>query len=168
MTEEWRAVVGYEGAYEVSDQGRVRSLPRDVPLRGGLTRRQAGRIKKPTVRSGRHEVLLWKGGERKLVRTYRLVLEAFRGPCPPDHEACHWDDDPANNRLENLRWGTASENQRDRVRNGKHNNANKTECPQGHGYTPENTYINSKGSRECRECMRESNLRSKRNQRGKS
>lgn len=162
MDEEWRPVVGYEGLYEVSDQGRIRSLPRYVPLRGELIRKQEGRIKKPTTRSsdGRVQITLWKNGERKLLYTYRLVLEAFCGPCPPNHEACHWDDDPSNNTLKNLRWGTQSDNQKDRIRNGNHNNVNKTRCPQGHEYSPENTYINPKGSRECRTCMRD---RSRRN-----
>jgi len=69
-------------------------------------------------------------------------------------DSCHWDDDPANNRLENLRWGTRSENRKDSVRNGTHNMASKTHCPQGHPYTAGNTYVYPGGNRACNECRR--------------
>lgn len=49
-----------------------------------------------------------------------LVLLAFVGPCPNGMECCHWDDDPSNNVLSNLRWGTKEDNARDAIRNGKH------------------------------------------------
>jgi hypothetical protein len=49
---------------------------------------------------------------------HRLVLEAFVGPCPEGMECRHLDGDPANNRLENLRWGTHRENAADQVRHG--------------------------------------------------
>ena len=86
------------------------------------------------------------------------VLEAFVGPCPPGLEACHGNDVADDNRLENLRWDTRTENQLDRVRNGIHPGANKTHCKRGHEYTPENTMIQRKANgntgRVCRECDR--------------
>jgi hypothetical protein len=82
-----------------------------------------------------------------------LVLEAFVGPCPDGLEACHWDDDPTNNRLSNLRWDTSIANKRDMARNGGGNqNAHKTHCIRGHEYTPANTYRKRGGGRECRVC----------------
>jgi len=48
-----------------------------------------------------------------------LVLEAFVGKCPEGMEACHYDDNPRNNRLENLRWGTRLDNTQDRIRRGR-------------------------------------------------
>src|SRR6266567_540688 len=48
----------------------------------------------------------------------RLVLETFVGPCPPGKECCHWDDDPSNNNLSNLRWGSHFDNTEDIERNG--------------------------------------------------
>lgn len=109
-TEEWRPVVGFP-AYEVSSHGRVRSLIRLV-----------GKYMKPgrILRPGRK---MWKG--RRLValqvalgrghpkKVHRLVLEAFRGPCPPEMEGCHNDGDPGNNRLSNLRWDTHDANRKD-------------------------------------------------------
>lgn len=90
------------------------------------------------------------------ISVHVLVLEAFEGACPPGHEALHDNDDPTDNRLTNLRWGTRSENLLDRVRNGLHNHANKTHCKRGHEFTPENTYINpTSGGRQCRQCVRD-------------
>lgn len=51
---------------------------------------------------------------------HRLILEAFRGPCPEGMEAAHDNGNPADNRLDNLAWKTPAENQRDRVRHGTH------------------------------------------------
>jgi len=48
-----------------------------------------------------------------------LVLETFIGPAPAGMEACHWDDDRANNKLPNLRWGAHKQNAADAVRNGR-------------------------------------------------
>lgn len=107
MNEIWRSVIGWEGLYEVSDQGRVRSLRRDTrtmsPGRKG---------------SGYLYVNLARGGARRTRHVHRLVLEAFVGPCPAGCETRHLDGDPANNRLENLAWGTSAENKQDQRRHG--------------------------------------------------
>jgi hypothetical protein len=64
-------------------------------------------------------VQLWKQGVLTGTRIHRLVLEAFVGPCPEGMECRHHPDrDPANNRLENLRWGTRTENVADMKRDG--------------------------------------------------
>lgn len=159
MPETWKSVPEYEN-YEISDLGRVRSLDRVVRTKRGHTQGHPGKELSPTVRTSGHlAVTLCRDGERNMRYVHRLVLEAFRGPCPPGHEACHWDDDPSNNRLENLRWGTREENRADMVRNGNHFNAAKTHCKHGHEFTPENTYIRPSGYRTCRTCMRESGRR---------
>lgn len=150
----WRPVVDYEGLYEVSDQGRVRSLDR----RDAAGRWVHGRAVQPVVHHRGHlRVSLWSGGRRTQVFVHRLVLEAFRGPAPDGMEACHNDGKPTNNRLENLRWDTQSENQLDRVRHGTHNNASKTHCKNGHPFDTDNTHVGANGDRSCRACMRERN-----------
>ena len=125
MTETWRPVVGFETLYEVSDQGRVRSLDhasvrqrRDQYSGKTLSyiRRHRGRMLRPGPSSSGHLSVALGRGNSRLV--HALVLEAFVGPCPPGHECCHGDDVPANNLLGNLRWGTRSDNLHDAVRNG--------------------------------------------------
>lgn len=116
MIESWLPVVGYEGLYEVSDHGRVRSLDRVVLGRNRTGRVlaicYAGRRRVPQVSIGRDGVIR----HRKI---HQLVLEAFVGPCPPGMEGCHNDDDTQNNHLSNLRWDTRSANEIDAFRNGK-------------------------------------------------
>lgn len=107
QSEEWKPVVGFEGKYEVSSHGRVRSLAHQVQCKGNR-RLKKGRMLR--LWSGeRGYVFAYLGG--KAVKVQHLVLKAFVGPRPPGHECCHFPDrDPANNRLDNLKWGTHAEN----------------------------------------------------------
>ena len=123
--EEWRPVVGYEGIYEISSQGRIRSLDRTetLPSRWGgtFTRTVKGRIMRQMrhPQSGRPCVGTRGPGKDKskdYIMVHRAILEAFVGVSEGSY-ALHWDDNPLNNTLENLRWGTASENAYDRERN---------------------------------------------------
>ena len=150
--ERWLPVVGYEGLYEVSDQGRVRSigrLDRTNHMHAPCVLKE-----QPEERTGHRRVYISVDGVKSYLRVHRAVLEAFVGPCPEDMEACHWNDDPSDNRLENLRWDTKKANRQDCVRNGHDPNASKTHCKRGHAFTPENTYLLG-NSRSCRVCQRE-------------
>jgi hypothetical protein len=71
-------------------------------------------------------------------------------------ECCHYDDNPRNNHLGNLRWDTQAGNQRDLVRNGRNKNANKTHCPYEHLLVLPNLHRSSweKGRRVCLTCHR--------------
>lgn len=83
-----------------------------------------------------------------------LVAEAFHGPRPPGMEVRHLNGVKLDNRAENLRWGTDSENMLDIVRHGNHHSAMKTHCKRGHAYDAANTYVLPKsGSRVCRTCQ---------------
>ena len=153
-SERWLPVPGYEGLYSVSDRGRVRSEGRTVTFKDGRSRRWPESILKPyKLASGHLIVGLYKNHKQEKRYVHRLVLEAFVGEAPPGTEACHWNDDPADNRMENLRWGTPADNMLDKVRNGRHHNAVKTHCKRGHEYTPENArpHLGNKG-RKCRTC----------------
>lgn len=150
--ERWLPVVGYSGVYEVSDHGRVRSLDR-ITSHGNRLR---GRVlKERPLPNGRPRVTLAHNATTIDAYTYRLVLESFIGPCPPGMEALHWDDDHNNNHLDNLRWGTRTDNMRDMSRN-EGGNAGVTHCPSGHPYSIENTYVypGERKHRLCRECGR--------------
>lgn len=116
MIEEWRPVLGYEGLYEVSNHGRVRSVPRED--RRGYAWRGKIRAGVPQGKYGHVGVMLYRNCKHEKKYVYRLVLEAFVSPCPEGYQACHNDGDPANNRLDNLRWGTPQENVLDAVRHG--------------------------------------------------
>jgi len=155
-TEQWRAVVGWEGFYEVSSCGRVRSLDR---LGGGGERRPHSILRgKVLVQSplnrGRLSVQLRRRGYWKRLQVHRLVALAFLGPCPPELVCCHNDGNHLNNHVQNLRWDTRSENEYDKVRHGQSHTANRTHCPKGHEYTDENTYRSKRGWRQCKTCSR--------------
>lgn len=98
--ERWLPVRGYEGRYEVSDQGRVRSLVKGEPRLLAMRTSNRGRVQVP----------LTKDGKKRMLLAYRLMLEAFVGPCPPGHEASHLDGDKTNNALANLAWETPERN----------------------------------------------------------
>jgi HNH endonuclease. len=117
-TEEWRIVPSVPEVM-VSTHGRVQLVPTiGVMPNGGprhySTRPQFGPIEKSA--SGRSD-----SSRRRIIRVdklkrtfkvYRLVCEAFHGDPPTeDHIVLHLDEDPSNNRPENLRWGTRKENQ---------------------------------------------------------
>jgi hypothetical protein len=148
----WAAVPGWEGEYEVSDLGLVRSVDR-VTTHG---RRIKGQILAQSGRRGPYPVVgLYRGGKRVESRTvHSVVAEAFLGPCPPGLEVLHRDGNGMNNAVGNLSYGTRGENMLDRVRHGTHNHAAKTHCIHGHEFTPDNTYITTRGGRECRACQR--------------
>lgn len=118
MTERWLPVPGFEGFYEVSDQGRVYAHARTV-MRQHPTR-QGARMLKPELAGPPWKkylrVTLIVHGIRHRIKVHHLVLLAFVGPRPAGMQALHTDDDPLNNHLSNLRYGTPSENQRDRFR----------------------------------------------------
>jgi hypothetical protein len=111
-TERWLPVPGFEGLYEVSDQGRVRSLERTVTVSG----RSDGQ--KSKLNDGRPVVNLCGREARRVALVHHLVLEAFVGPCPAGQECRHLDDNRQHNALVNLEWGTRRENMADRRRNG--------------------------------------------------
>lgn len=107
--EEWRAVEGFGGHYEVSSVGRVRSKDRLV-INQGRTYRIAGRVLKPQIGGkGYLFVPLCVDGKRALVLVHRLVAKAFQ--CPgAGNLVNHKDLDKKNNRATNLEWSTPKEN----------------------------------------------------------
>jgi hypothetical protein len=154
-TEEWRPVVEYEARYEVSDRGRVRSLGFYSGNRWGTKTWRAPRLLRLHLvqPQGYRSVALTDGsGGQRLVKVHRLVLHAFVGPPPPDKpHGLHKDDNPANNRLANLRWGTRSENGYDSVENGNHVQARKRRDELGHLLIAPNLVASSPG-RNCLAC----------------
>lgn len=115
-SERWCAIPGFEGVYEVSDLGRVKSLARVVPCKRHGSRRIRQRIRKLILSSnGYWSVGLHAGGSATTHSVHRLVLEAFVGPCIDGSECRHIDGNKGNNHLTNLCWGTPTENERDKI-----------------------------------------------------
>lgn len=108
--ERWLPIAGYEGLYEVSDFGNVRSLDRVVPTHYG-TRVHRGKQLLPTcTNKGYSRVGLSRDGTTKLFVIHRLVCAAFLPPDPERPHVNHLDLDRTNNRVTNLEWCTQLEN----------------------------------------------------------
>lgn len=150
--ESWKPVQGYEGQYEVSSAGNVRGV--DRVLSDG--RSWKGQVLKQVINHNGHCRVMLQG---KYKWVHRLVLEAFVGPCPDGFDGCHNDGNPANNRVENLRWDSRRENAKDRVRHGNHFQVDKTHCPRGHALVDPNLKPAdaAKGWRNCLACARAKN-----------
>ena len=117
MEEIWKDIEGYEGLYQVSNLGRVRSLdqertkphPRNTSMVMHYT--QKGKVLKPKSDGvGYWQVCLWKDKKSKTIRVHRLVAEAFI-PNPDNlPEVNHIDEDKTNPIVTNLEWVTKSGN----------------------------------------------------------
>lgn len=121
--EEWRPVPGYEGVYEASSLGRIRSLKRLVEFPDGRKSYWiAGRILKQQMGTHEHlQVDLSVEGVRRRYDVHYLVCCAFYGPRVAPNECCHNDGIPTNNESSNLRWGTRESNMQDRLTHGVSN-----------------------------------------------
>lgn len=142
--ETWRPVPGFSG-YLVSDLGRVKST-----LSGSRI------LSTPPNGNGYpHLTLIDDSGISRSVKVHRLVLLAFVGPA--DGRQCrHLNGMRSDNRLANLAWGSAAENEADKVRHGK-SKANRTSCPRGHSLTDRRNLRavgNESPRRRCLSCAR--------------
>lgn len=125
--EVWRPVVDFEGLYDVSNLGRIRSCDRwvEAPTRWGSTTRyhKPGRVLREQRKliKGTYSYAVVNLSRDGIVTTHQvhaLVLTAFVGPRPPGKWARHGPAGLMDNRLSNLSWGTPSDNAYDRVRDG--------------------------------------------------
>lgn len=127
MEEVWKAVPDYEGFYEVSTFGKVRSIDRTGYGKNGhkTTEFKGKELAQMTDEIGRKRVGLFKHGAAKRIRVHQLVMLTFVGPCPQGMECCHNDGNPSNNALENLRYDTRKANHRDKIKHGTRQNGEK-------------------------------------------
>lgn len=122
--EHWRPVPEYEGLYEVSNHGRVRSCGWVTQTRnryGEMRRKAKGQLLKPMPHPywGHLRVGLRKDGKKRRFMVHRLVALAFLPPAPVDKPlVLHRDGNPANNREANLYWGDNKDNSQDAVAHG--------------------------------------------------
>lgn len=120
--EVWKDIPGYEGKYQISNKGRVKSLPRDEQF---CKRPKEVILKTFVCGSGYQEVILRNKGKRKPKLIHRMVAEAFVPNHANKEEVNHKDGDKFNNVHTNLEWVTPKENIRHsydvlpRKKNGK-------------------------------------------------
>lgn len=108
--EVWKPIVGYEGFYEVSNLGRVKSVERIVENNGGQQRRKERIMRLRIGRLGYLNVTLCRESATRVFSVHRLVAQAFI-PNPENKPYVdHIDTDPSNNNADNLRWVTQHEN----------------------------------------------------------
>lgn len=109
--EEWKDIPEYEGLYQASNLGRVKSLERFRKGENGCLISVKERILKPSIKhNGRYRIQLCKQSIVKTYNVHRLVWSAFNGQIPQGYEINHIDENPSNNRLENLNLMTHKEN----------------------------------------------------------
>lgn len=146
----WKPVLGYEGFYEVSNYGRVRSLTRYVKtaIDYHTKRLIKGKLLKSDIVSGYDRVDLCVEGSVAHYFIHRLVWGAFNGPIPEGMQINHLNEDKTDNRLENLslvtpkenvNWGTGIERM---MRNRKGKTTPKAICQ----YTTNNELVRRWGS----------------------
>ena len=111
ISEEWKAVPGFEGWYEVSSLGKVRSVDRVVNYKDSSKAQKKGKILRPKV--GKHgylEVILVMNGYRKTSRVHRLVATSFIANPNNLPSINHINEDKLDNRVENLEWCSVKQN----------------------------------------------------------
>lgn len=110
MKEVWKDIAGYEGLYQISNMGRVKSCER-YRINHSKPQRVPEKIKAPsTSHNGYYSVVLYKEGKGKGFRINRLVAEAF---CDKPSDAMvvnHIDNNRKNNKADNLEWVTTKQN----------------------------------------------------------
>lgn len=161
MNEEWRPVPGWEGLYEVSDQGHVRSLDHH----GRRQFHKGRRLKSRLVGQGGYPAVgLHRDGHVERWYVHHLVLAAFVGPRPNKYHTRHLNGNSQDNRLINLRYGTAVENAADKLLHGTARTRPfvATHCAQGHEFNAQNTVRGKDGQRRCLTCRRKWDREAKR------
>ena len=166
IEEQWRAIPGHEDLWEVSDQGRIRSLDRIASAtgRGDGKYLVPGRVMKQQLQAGKptKQYLMVTLGCRgagvapKRIYVHQVVALAFIGPCPNGQVVRHLDDNQLDNRLANLAYGTPKQNMADQLVNTGHHYGDRTHCTNGHEFTPENIEwrTDAPNSRRCIICAK--------------
>jgi len=121
---EYREVPGYP-EYRVGSDGSVWSRYSGKRGHKGCKLTDNWKQLNPSARKGYRVVNICSGGKRRTWLVHRLVALAFIGPEPAGHEVCHANGNPADNRAENLRYGTRKENMADQLNHGTRNRGEK-------------------------------------------
>lgn len=126
----WKDIHGYEGLYQASTMGRIRSMDREVFSKNGRVQNLKGKILKPDDNNNSLRVLLSNDSNKQRYNVHKLIIFTFKGMRPEDYDICHGNGDYTDNRLENLRYDTKSQNQIDMYRYGNKNGKGKLSIEQ--------------------------------------
>lgn len=108
--ENWKEIKGYEGLYEISDAGNVRSVDRCITYSNGVKHNYKGKIIVPVIHRNYYAVTLHKDNKKRTFKVHRLVAEAFiENPLNLPY-VNHKDENKLNNSVSNLEWCTAQYN----------------------------------------------------------
>ena len=130
MIEEFRPVIGYEGLYEVSSTGRIKSCERLVRTKNGYNKIKEKFIVQKDDTHGYLCVNLWKNNKLTHFKVHRLVASAFI-PNPNNlRDVNHIDEDKYNNNINNLEWSSHKDNLNYGSRNERANNTRSKEVSQ--------------------------------------
>jgi hypothetical protein len=111
----WKDIEGYEGEYQVSTHGRVKSLDRPVLLPNGIINNVKGRVISPFFdKYGYNRAFLWNHGKSKRFQVARLVALAFLPRVEGKLTVDHIDRVKSNNNISNLRWADRFDQNRNR------------------------------------------------------
>jgi hypothetical protein len=116
MIEQWKDIVGYEGLYQVSSLGRIKSVDKVCGKRRGIVKSKMIAIQDNG--NGYFNAALYSNGKMKRIYVHRLVADAFLGKENGKEYVNHIDGNKSNNSLSNLEWCTRSENMKHAYDNG--------------------------------------------------
>lgn len=116
MQELWRPIPGYEELYEVSNKGRVRSVPHLLYTPTGCPYMSKSKIRKPQIVNGRNRISLVKGNKRDTLQLARIIALAWVDGYEEGLTVDHIDGDKLNDDLSNLRWLSRGENTKESYR----------------------------------------------------
>lgn len=119
----WKSIPGFEGIYEASDAGLVKSVERMIDTTNPKYKSGKQPIREKILRPSKSgNIVLRKERSNFYFKIAQLILLTHKGPPPSKAEANarHLDDNPANNSIDNLSWGTHKDNHDDGVRNKRH------------------------------------------------
>lgn len=114
----WKDIKGYEGLYQVSNLGRIKSLERKSKTKGNVEYIKKEKVLKERFSHGYVSVILYKNGTKKNFRVHRLVAKAFLVNPKNLPQINHINFNRSDNRIENLEWVTAKENIQHNFKNG--------------------------------------------------
>ena len=120
MEEIWKDVVGFDGIYKISSLGRLKSVERVIERKNNSNYVQSEKIINGSNHNGYLFTTLRKNNKKAQKFIHVLVAESFLGEKPNGFDVCHSDGNRLNNCINNLRYGTRSDNVKDSIKHRTH------------------------------------------------